>query len=301
MNLHQYVQLFRGRGDSYGSWEGGCIRERLTEQTFANHLNEGPNIGVYPHFNHGDRTLCVWGCTDIDYTDDPTRALHLRDTFRAIGIPAWVEKSANGFHIWVFSRDLVDAQDMRNLFLAAHQVAKEPPKEVNPKQGTLTEGMVGNYVRLPYPSYYRDGLTVRYMIDNDGAKIPLEDFVRAAHESRIDGETVRKYAAYYIPPPAPTFEALEPTADMAEAARHLTALGRVIFRDGPLEGNDRSTTMQHLAHECRKAHLNPGDALLLLKDCDLRWGRAKYSSRADGGEKEFLGLIQRAYGHGANT
>jgi hypothetical protein len=90
-----------------------------------------------------------------------------------------------------------------------------------------------------------------------------------------------------------------PSHDMAESARRLTPLGRTIFRDGPIEGRDRSTTLTHLAHECRKANLNPEDALSILEDADLRWG--KYMMRGEAGILELQKLLVRAYGHIQST
>ena len=72
-------------------------------------------------------------------------------------------------------------------------------------------------------------------------------------------------------------------------------LGRAIFRDGPIEGRDRSTTLTHLAHECRKANLHPKDAMSLLEDADIRWG--KYLARGEAGRLELEKLLVRAYGH----
>lgn len=292
----KYIELFRGNGSCYGSWEGGCVREPLTPGVMEAHLELGPHIGVYGSLPRGDDTMCVWGCTDIDYTDDPANAFKLQQVFAKIGVPAWVERSAHGFHIWVFCKELVSAGAMRRMFLAAHQVADEPPKEVNPKQESLGFGQVGNYVRLPYPGVAYGPPANRFIIDNQNVMMGFEEFVNTAHATRINAETVERYAAYYIPPPAISYEVGIPTEDMAIAAQMLTPLGRVIHRDGPLEGNDRSRTMQHLAHECRKAGLAPGDAEMLLKDCDQRWGRLKYSSRVDGGAKDFADMIRRAYG-----
>ena len=46
--LEDFVSLFRGRGDAYGSWEGGCVRSPVSPQTFLDHLNGELLFGVYP-------------------------------------------------------------------------------------------------------------------------------------------------------------------------------------------------------------------------------------------------------------
>ena len=302
--VDDFVTLFRGRGDCYGAWEGGCIRQPLTRPVFEQHLADGPHIGVYPGVvNKGD-TLCVWGCSDIDY-DGYDHALALHDTLAAVGIPSWCERTVKGWHVWVFATQLVPAVDMRNMFLAAHQVCEVPPKEVNPKQTDLSNGSVGNYVRLPYHGWNQwEGAGVstltnpRRVVDTAVGRhvfLTLEDFLRRALASRVTPDQIAEVASYYTPPQAPEFEALPELGDVGVAASMLTPLGKVIYRDGPIEGRDRSTTLTHLAHECHKAGLAPGDALKVLEAADWKWGK-KYVLRRDGGVQELTKLVVRAYG-----
>lgn len=302
--VDDFVTLFRGRGDCYGAWEGGCIRQPLTRPVFEAHLNQGPHIGVYPGVVNNGETLVVWGCSDIDY-DGWDHAKRLHDAFQAVGVASWCERTVKGWHVWVFAERLVPAIDMRNMFLAAHQVTQVPPKEVNPKQTDLSNGSVGNYVRLPYFGWSvwgADDLTTgattpRRVVDTDEGRhvfLPLEDFLQRALASRVSPEKVAEVASYYVEPPAPEFEAMPELGDVAVAASMLTPLGKVIYRDGPIEGRDRSTTLTHLAHECHKASLAPGDALKVLEAADWKWG--KYLKRGLRGEAELVKLVQRAYG-----
>lgn len=290
-----FVTLFRGRADAYGSWTGGSVKQPLTAAHFARHLEGAEHIGVYPSFNVNGVASCVWGCTDIDYSgqkgwDD---VWLLQRALAEVGIPAWVEQTVKGFHLWVFATALVSSLSMRNMQLAAHQVCELNPKEVNPKQTTLRTGEVGNYVRLPYPG----GLQERRMIDNTGVYYDLEDFVSAAISLRVAPETIESIAELYNPPEPTRIYTDYATGDLSAALAVLSKLGRVIFRDGPLEGRDRSITMTHLAHECAKSGVNPNDALLILEDADSRWGHAKYLSRKDQGQTIFTDLLVRAYGH----
>lgn len=288
--VDDFITLFRGRGDCYGAWDGGCVREPLRSNTFREHLFGEAFIGVYPCVPHNGETMCVWGCSDIDY-DNPDHAWLLHDAFEAAGVHSWVERTRRGYHIWVFTPELIQAKHMRRMFLAAHQVAELPAKEVNPKQETLMKGQVGNYVRLPYPN---DGTGRRVMVTRDLQPIALEEFVREAFNRYTSADTITRLSDYYRPPTI-SYVATPPTHDMTESARRLTPLGRTIFRDGPLEGRDRSTTLTHLAHECRKANLNPEDAMSILEDADTRWG--KYMMRGEAGRLELEKLLVRAYGH----
>lgn len=293
--VDDFVTLFRGRGDCYGSWEGGCVREPLTRQHFREHLEDGPHIGVYPAVPHLGRTMCVWGCTDIDY-DGPEDAWLLHDAFEAANIPSWVERTRRGYHVWVFATELVPAQDMRRMFLAAHVVTELNPKEVNPKQEQLASGQVGNYVRLPYPKV---GSGQRVMVARQGEEIPLEWFLYDAMAKRVKPDDIARIASMYKPPKIEAINYGEPNPDLWSAVRQLSVAGRAMFRDGPLEGRDRSSTLTRLVYECFRANLNPADAKRILEDADLRWG--KYLVRGPSGEAELEKLLVRVYGHTPST
>jgi hypothetical protein len=300
--IDDYILLFRGRGDCHGGWGGVCVREPLTPQHFHDHLHDGPHIGVYPHFNLPGTTdtVCIWGCTDIDHTDDPYAAFMIRDTFRAVEVSSWVERSANGWHVWVFATELVPAVDMRRMFLAAHQVALVPAKEVNPKQEQLLGTQVGNYVRLPYPAYLTRGITERYVVDTVGAPLAAEAFVEQANAERTPPDRIKFLADHYQPPAqfAATFTR-EPSGDVVKVASDLERFAYVVFRDGPQGHRDRSSALTFLANECVRSGISPADALLILKDADERWG--KYSVRGAAGLLEIEKLVLRVYGPSVST
>lgn len=288
--VDDFVTLFRGRGDCYGSWEGGCVREPLTRHHFREHLNDGPHIGVYPCVTRGGETMCVWGCTDIDY-DGPADAWLLHDAFSTVGVSSWVERTRRGYHVWVFADELVTARNMRRMFLAAHVVTELNPKEVNPKQEQLGHGQVGNYVRLPYPKI---GSSQRVMVKRDGEEIDFGTFLYSAMSSRTTPAVIANVASLYTPPKVATVDYGEPNPDLWSSVRLLSTAGRAIFRDGPLPGRDRSSTLTHLAYECREAKLNPADAKRILEDADIRWG--KYQARGQAGLVELEKLLVRVYG-----
>ena len=295
--LHNYITLFRGRADCYGTWEGGCMRDTLKPSTFDRHLNDGPHIGVYPSFNVEGVAHCAWGCTDIDY-DDYNEAKLLHDTLKQVGITTWLERTRKGWHIWAFATTLVPAEHMRNMFLAAHQVCELNPKEVNPKQTTLAQGQVGNYVRLPYPAYYSSENLGRRIIDttiSSNEYYPLDRFLEEAITTRATPDHIEQIANYYEPPAEPDIEILPELGDVSAAVSLLRPLGKIVFREGPREGRDRSSAITLLAHECYRSGLAAGDALKVLEAADWQWG--KYLKRGLRGEAELVKLVQRAYGN----
>jgi hypothetical protein len=74
--------------------------------------------------------------------------------------------------------------------------------------------------------------------------------------------------------------------------RLLKPLAKVIWRDGPLPGNDRSSTLARLGFECAETGLNPSQTKIVLQTADKRWG--KYHLRANG-EMEIDKLVIRVH------
>lgn len=291
----RFLKLFRGRGDVYGSEEGGCVKQALTTQVFARHLDGSEPIGVYPMVPIRGDWYTIWGCTDID-TGDLGAAINLRDAFHAGGVHAYIEKSrSKGYHVWVFAEHPVLARDMRRMFLAAHQVADYPAREVNPKQETLgSTSQYGNYVRLPYPNYTDMSRPNRRIILDDETPITLQEFLNLAESTLVNPDTVQRLASLYKPPVlthAINTDYVQ-CESLPDALKKLSPLGKVIWRDGPLPNNDRSRTLAKLAHECVRSELNPSETHIIITDADRRWG--KYHNRTNG-ELEIDKLVARVY------
>lgn len=289
--LDEFITLFRGRADVYGSWEGSCVKQPLNRDVFENHLWGNTHIGVYPLVPHNGEFACVWGCSDID-VDDLDAARNLETAFTIKGITAHVEKTRKGYHIWVFAKELVPAATMRRAFLAAHQVINYPAKEVNPKQENPGKGF-GNYVRLPYPGELAQPCDVRYMLDEHDNPKRLIDWIDGAHNTRTDTTTLDSLAAMWTPPTKAHVNIGSSTEDVMEIVETLPGLPYMIWRDGPLEGRDRSITLFRLAHRLADAGLTAAQAFIVVRDADKRWG--KFHLRSDG-EHQITKMITAAYG-----
>lgn len=292
-----FMTLFRGRGDAHGTWAGGCARKPLTQESFWRHLHGVELIGVYPVVPMPDGERCVWGCSDID-VDDLDAALNLQLAFNMKQIPAWVEKTRKGYHIWVFTNKTVSAPTMRRAFLAAHQVIDYPPTEVNPKQEELRGGL-GNYVRLPYPSALnfdeeRVETKFRYMLDAENKQMPLHEFVTQALVSRTTPEQLESIASLYKPPVTRTV--VIDNVDSADVEELISMMGpfpMMVWRDGPRVGSDRSITLYKFVALLQEQGFTPEQCYKLLESADKRWG--KFHLRPDA-EKEMIRLITRVYG-----
>jgi hypothetical protein len=71
----------------------------------------------------------------------------------------------------------------------------------------------------------------------------------------------------------------------------MTGREYTIWRDGPFQGKDRSTTLFHLAMLMLERGISPDDVFPILKSADERWG--KFYLRDDG-DKEIVAMIERA-------
>lgn len=291
----QFIRLFRGRGDVYGHNEGRCVHQPLTRPQWDQHLDGTEPIGVYPAVPTPNGAICAWGCTDID-NGSYEQARLLQATLRSAGIVAWIERSrSKGYHIWVFVSAPVTAEAMRNMQLVAHQVADLEPKEVNPKQTDVSLHKYGNYVRLPYPSGLVSAPDRQVIIDDNQKPIPLPEFLQMAYDDMNDPHDIMRIANMYKPPVKQhiVIDITDPSNDLAEGLRQISPLGYVIWRDGPLEGRDRSRTLVRLAYLCHDSGMSPSACAMVIRDADRRWGKFHMRATVD---EELAKIVQRVYG-----
>jgi len=284
--VKDFASLFAGRTDAYGSWEGGCVKEPVTQLRYLRHLWAQEYIGIYPLT---DDNMVYWGCSDIDVNDiDQARnlqtALHIKD------VQSWVEKTIKGFHVWVFADKAVDAWVMRRALLAAHAAVRVPAREVNPKQ-ELASGY-GNYVRLPYPGALFESPAHRYMMDSHDNPIDIDVFVTTAIAKRTVREKLLPLAELYVPKQPAVFNEDVPAMAYEVAKEMLNPYAKKIFISGPNEG-DRSLALVRLAYRLRSDGIAAETAYSIIRRADIRWG--KFYLRPDG-EKHLAKIIADVYG-----
>jgi hypothetical protein len=78
-----------------------------------------------------------------------------------------------------------------------------------------------------------------------------------------------------------------------DALRRTSPLARVIWRQGPLASQDRSTALARLAHVCASSGISPSMCNAIVTDADKRWG--KFHVRGESGLAEIHKIIERAY------
>lgn len=283
------MELFRGNWNAHGTEAGGSVRHEgdLQLKSWAqvtaleNHLNGTEFCGVYPMAQFSDGTWNVhWGCVDFDEGDEVSwvHARNLAKVLRAFGIAPWIERSrSKGYHVWVFLDTWTDPALVRYALLAACQIVDAPTKEINPKQVSLAEGQLGNYVRLPYPGRSpvigSDFQLRRCMVDDIGAPWSFDDFVKTAWEFRTQPIQLEPLRELYKEPERPRPVVVAPTMD-GDPVRRMGGLAYTIWKDGPLDGSDRSGTLFKLAALLREGGQHTfSEALELVWDADGRWGK----------------------------
>lgn len=286
--IKDFATLFRGREDVYGSWEGGCIKQRVTPALFMKHLWGQEYIGIYPQMEDHN---CIWGCSDIDVNDiDLARNVQL--ALKMKDITSWVEKTVKGFHVWVFADAPVEARLMRRALLAAHAVVKVPAKEINPKQEIATN--YGNYVRLPYPGELFETSQVRYIIDSADKPMHLDVFVNEAMKSRTNASVLLPLSELYIPKQSATIDGSSGAIPVDVAKTLLSPYAHKMFMGGPnREDADRSTTLVRLAYQLRADGIPAELAYGILRTADIQWG--KFYHRLDG-ERYLVKIVEDVYG-----
>ena len=283
------MSLFGGRTDAHGTWEGGSKKSPVSYETFAKHLYGEELIGIYPLT---DGSTVRWGCSDID-VDDLDAARNLQTALRVKSVPSYVEKTARGFHVWVFANDWIPAPIMRRAFLSAHEVIGLPPKEVNPKQEEANG--LGNYVRLPYPGGIDAIPENRYMLsDRDDNPMTLKQFLDSTSEARVNINLLRPLAERHRPRTRAVLDQLQTSASVQEALTHVNAFVKNIWRNGPFESRDRSNTLCKMVHKMHEQGTPMNMAYIILHDADKRWG--KFHLRTDCVE-QLVKIVEDIYGN----
>lgn len=312
----RFAHIFRGRTEAYGTWNGGAIHYVVSPALYDDHLNtENEGVGIYPHLGIDGVT---WGCIDVDGGDFPLEdargneqydrkqpewhdwaamerlAHNLAKALKLKNVPSVIEKTRNGFHVWVFPEDeTVPAKTMRRALMAACKVCKYDPNEVNPKQEVLAENKIGNYVRLPYNHGFAERME-RYFLDpaTHQPVLEIEKALRIAETHTTKTSDLEAIAKMWTPPKKTA--SVDTTVPADGAVAKLRGLARTIWDEGPLPGSDRSSTLAHLAHLCREDNLTLNEAFSAICSADRRWGKFQPEGREDAVE-QLTAITERAY------
>lgn len=148
------LKLFDGRRDIYGINKGtvkrnekgdwnGVFWEALAEHHLAGEA--AADLGVY--LVRDDDTV-TFAAVDIDEPDYDL-AREVAETMPTEH--AWIERSRSGnYHVFVFFDEPLEAYYARAVLRGVIVATGRPDLEIFPKQDGLREGMVGNYISIPW-------------------------------------------------------------------------------------------------------------------------------------------------------
>ncbi len=148
-------RLFDGRRDVFGvakgtierAPEGEAFSEERWDGLFEAHLRGAQNADLGIYLVRDDDTV-TFAAIDIDEPDYDV-ALEVADTFPTEH--AFIEKSRSGnFHVFTFFDEPVEAYFVRAVLRGVIIACGRPDLEIFPKQGGLKEGMIGNYISIPF-------------------------------------------------------------------------------------------------------------------------------------------------------
>lgn len=179
--LYEFTRLFRGRQDAYGTGRGEVIKAAVKAHLYEQHLRgDGKGLGIFPLLDDGTINFAAIDLDEPDFDAANSMAELLP------GI-TWIERSRSGnAHVWAFFTEPCEAWVARGLMREAAIAIDKPRVEVFPKQDRLMEGMVGNYINLPYFGEQRPILGCS----------SVEEFVKRADALRNDPESWRKRALF---------------------------------------------------------------------------------------------------------
>ena len=322
--IERFAKLFSGSLVAYGADYGGCVPLDWPAEDipWAQHLGGEKAIGIYPlrrdlgglsavlDANYRNTWSTRWGCVDLDVkaphktrydfeteqAADEAATRLVRVLGSGFGVAGWIEHTkSNGRHVWVFADGWVPAAIMRRALLVACEVAEVPTTEVNPKQETLAEGQLGNYVRLPYVGALNATRSTERQVypRNGGAAIPLPKFLAGAECSLARRSNLEQVASLLSFEPKTLDGSAEMKVELNNALlARLSPLTRKILEDGPFEGGDRSGTLCKLAGKCQKDGLSPDETLAVLSSADADWGKFL---RRPGGERYLVQIVEKVY------
>lgn len=200
----KFIQLFTGRSDAHGLGVGRIEKHPdnpIPTELYQLHLKgEGSGLGIFPLRDDG---TVLFTAIDLDEPDFDTAFL----LSEMLPGTTWVERSRSGnAHIWAFFSEPVEGWIPRGIMKFALDAIGRPEVEVFPKQDRLLEGMVGNYINLPWHGHDRpilyDPLPDDTAHATCGPWAERGKWVDLAYETRNDPEEWRVRAlALGIQPP----------------------------------------------------------------------------------------------------
>lgn len=225
-----YIALFSARTDAWGAWGGshwitacspGCprcswlashrgedapaevpahARAPLTPAVIVHAAASGRPVSAY--MIAPDSTTHVLAL-DVDREDGLGICIRVGEAMRKAGLPAYVEPSRRGGHLWVTLTRPVPAIAARRAlraFLQAVGAPDDPKIELRPAQDRVSPDGVGHCLRMPLMPHQSGATYAREVWDSRGRIVAnsIVELVQGAEEASAD--VVLEWAERWSPP-----------------------------------------------------------------------------------------------------
>lgn len=184
----EFNRIFAGHEEAYGEYKitdtsgpkakgkANTVRQPVTLDLWESHLKGENGIGIIP-INTSNN--CVWGCVDVDEYE----GLDLDNWSMLLPEPLVLCRSkSGGAHVFLFMSQPTTAKLMRKKLQLVARAIGHPNAEIFPKQETIKEGDVGNWLNMPY---FNHESTTRYCIKG-GVELSAKEFVEYVSEYAIN-------------------------------------------------------------------------------------------------------------------
>ena len=173
-----YAALFVQRSDQYAvqqpSGSYWRVVEPLTGELLTAHLTGSVTLGTYLLDEYGQ---CSFAVFDADSEDGLAKLVVLAGELASQGIPALLEASRRGGHLWVHVTAPTPAQVVRTWLLP---YAIGLGVELYPKQDTIAVGGSGSLIRVPLGIHRRSrGWYPFLQLTPDGELVPVGETIMA--------------------------------------------------------------------------------------------------------------------------
>lgn len=266
-----FAETFISRWDCYPlQVENGTYiqaREPLAITKVVKHLTN-VHLGYKP-FTIGAYALdqqsqAKWVCFDADAQEQWEQLRGLARSLTIRGVPAYLEPSRRGGHLWLFTPQFAgtDIRRFARNLLAKHDVAefdenKKRRIEIYPKQDVLGEG-AGSFVRLPLGVHRKSG-QVYHFVDLDGQPIAptIRDQIRILGQpQRISQDFIQTFLSKEVqvfpppPKPPPEFKKYTPRHNepLSESLKHAISIFDFVSRYVHLNEQGRGLCPFHDDH-----------------------------------------------------
>lgn len=169
--------LFDGLDRAHGEWTGTARTYKTppTEHLWKSHLLGKIGLGIIPI---KDNATCKFGAIDVD--DDKTKHIELAKRIAKLNIPVVVCRSkSGGAHLYYFCDPPITATEMIKRLSTWAGKLGYGDQEIFPKQTAITPNQIGNWINLPYFSFFGN-VSCNRKAFNENGELTLEQFIELA-------------------------------------------------------------------------------------------------------------------------